>query len=213
MEKSIENTWKEGFLNSNALVAPKLNNLYNQKSQHLVDRLKRMLKMNLIGILVGAVLVFIASIFVNMVLLGSFLSLLLIGLVVYGKQQMNKKEILEKGSSSYEYLKSFDQWLKGVIAGYTLIFRFVYPAIFLVMMMALWTSGIGLELRNDLMGYESAVYMVQGIPVFWALWTFVVAGLLALFAGPIYKLDLELVYGSTFQKLEDLLAEMEELQK
>ena len=31
MEKSIESIWKQGFLNSDALVAPKLNNLYNQK--------------------------------------------------------------------------------------------------------------------------------------------------------------------------------------
>jgi hypothetical protein len=31
MEKSIENIWKEGFLKNDALVAPTLNNLYNQK--------------------------------------------------------------------------------------------------------------------------------------------------------------------------------------
>ena len=50
MEKSIENIWKEGFLKSDALVAPKINNLYNQKSIHIIDKFKRMFKINLIAI-------------------------------------------------------------------------------------------------------------------------------------------------------------------
>jgi hypothetical protein len=37
MEKSIETIWKQGFLNDDALVAPKLNDLYNQKSTHIID--------------------------------------------------------------------------------------------------------------------------------------------------------------------------------
>ena len=44
MEKSIENIWKEGFLKSDALVAPKLNNLYNKKSIHIIDKFKRRFK-------------------------------------------------------------------------------------------------------------------------------------------------------------------------
>ena len=42
MEKSIESIWKEGFLQKNAMVAPKLNNLYNKKSIHIIDKFKRM---------------------------------------------------------------------------------------------------------------------------------------------------------------------------
>ena len=47
MEKSIESIWKQGFLDNNAMVAPKLNNLYNQKSIHIIDKFKRMFKINL----------------------------------------------------------------------------------------------------------------------------------------------------------------------
>ena len=50
MEKSIETIWKEGFLNQDALIAPKLNNLYNKKSTHIVDKFKRMFRINLIAI-------------------------------------------------------------------------------------------------------------------------------------------------------------------
>jgi len=50
MEKSIENIWKEGFLKNDALVVPKINNLYDQKSIHIIDKFKRMFKINLIAI-------------------------------------------------------------------------------------------------------------------------------------------------------------------
>ena len=57
MENSIETIWKEGFLKNDALVAPKLNDLYNQKSLHLIDQLKRMFKINLMAILAFAIAV------------------------------------------------------------------------------------------------------------------------------------------------------------
>ena len=55
MEKSIESIWKEGFLKSDALVAPKLNDLYNQKSEHVVDKVNRLYTINLIVIIVNGV--------------------------------------------------------------------------------------------------------------------------------------------------------------
>ena len=57
MEKSIESIWKEGFLKKDALVAPKLNNLYNQKSKHLIDKFQRMYQINRIAIAVFALIV------------------------------------------------------------------------------------------------------------------------------------------------------------
>ena len=42
MEKSIETIWKQGFISPESLIAPELNNLYNKKSIHLVDKFKRM---------------------------------------------------------------------------------------------------------------------------------------------------------------------------
>ena len=54
MEKSIETIWKEGFLKSDALVAPKVNDLYNQKSNHIIDKFKRMYEINLVAIVAFA---------------------------------------------------------------------------------------------------------------------------------------------------------------
>ncbi len=70
MEKSIEDIWKEGFLKSDALVAPKINNLYNQKSIHVIDKFKRMFKINLIAIVAFSFIFLIVSYFVGIPLMG-----------------------------------------------------------------------------------------------------------------------------------------------
>jgi hypothetical protein len=54
MRKTIEATWREGFLNPDALVAPKVNDLYTRKSRHIVDRIQRMQRTNEIAIVIGA---------------------------------------------------------------------------------------------------------------------------------------------------------------
>ena len=57
MRKTIEATWRDGFLNPAALVAPKVNNLYTRKSSHIVDRIQRMLRINRIAIVIGSPIV------------------------------------------------------------------------------------------------------------------------------------------------------------
>ena len=52
MTQSIEKIWQEGFINDKALVAPKLNDLYNQKSKNIVDKFERVFKWNLIGLMI-----------------------------------------------------------------------------------------------------------------------------------------------------------------
>jgi hypothetical protein len=46
MTKSIEVIWKEGFVNEAHLTAPKVNDLYNRKSQNIVDKLQSMFAIN-----------------------------------------------------------------------------------------------------------------------------------------------------------------------
>ena len=82
MEKSIETIWKEGFLKSDALVAPKLNDLYNQKSKHIIDKFKRMFKINLIAIVAGSFVVLVASFIVGIPYMGVSLFVLLNVLVI-----------------------------------------------------------------------------------------------------------------------------------
>jgi len=216
MEKLIETIWKEGFLKNDALVAPKLNDLYNQKSIHIIDKFKRMFKINLRAIVIGSIIILGASFIVGIPLMGIGLFLMSIVIVVVNKKLMNGLAKIDKNVSSYQYLKSFDNWMKEQLSVNTRMARFYYPFIFLSLVLGFWFGKFGVEspgeeLVNNLLLNNPDIYLVFGIPVFLILGAFLVAGLLALVGGKLYKLDVNLVYGRVFKKLGEILADMEDL--
>src|SRR5690554_4605149 len=124
MKNSIEVIWKEGFLNEKSLVAPKINDLYNQKSKHLVDKMKGMFRINLIIIVIMSIVFPIIHYFLDAIWQGAAASILLLLTAWYSKRQMHSIKILDQGATSLDYLKSFDQWLKDVLSRSEKIVRF-----------------------------------------------------------------------------------------
>ncbi|MDW3193741.1 MAG: hypothetical protein R8G66_15325 [Cytophagales bacterium] len=214
MERSIESIWKEGFLNTETLNTPKINNLYSQKSLHIVERFKRMGKRNLYGIVIGAVVLFLYTLWVKIAWVGAFIVLLLSYLIWVGKRQAKELEHIQYGASSYIYLCSFNHWLQNAIEEYRRIYRYIYPILFLSIIVGM--------LYAELPGFESLITrimndpnttLVQGLPIFWILpiSTFIIA---AFFLSEfLYKFDLNAIYGGIFRKLEELLQDMEELRE
>ena len=132
MKNSIEEIWKEGFLNEKSLVAPKINDLYNQKSKDLVDKMKRMYKINLIA-LVGMAIVFpIWYYFLDVIWQGVAISILMLLTVWYSKRQKRSFKTLDHGATSLDYLKSFDRLLKDSLSKGEKVLRFTYPLYFLI---------------------------------------------------------------------------------
>lgn len=216
MEKSIENIWKEGFLKSDALVAPKINDLYNQKSIHIIDKFKRMFKINLIAIVVFSFLFLIFSYFAGIVSMGIIFFVTLSILVIINKKLLNSLEKIDKGESSYEYLKSFNQWLKKQITINKRISTFLYPIIFMSFILGFWFKDVngtllGERLMNKVLINFPDVYLINGIPLIGIVILIVVLALLAFFGSRIYKWDLYMVYGRVFKKLDELLTDIEEL--
>ncbi|MCT4700169.1 hypothetical protein [Tenacibaculum haliotis] len=216
MEKSIENIWKEGFLKKDALIAPKINNLYNQKSIHIIDKFKRMFKINLIAIIVFSSLFLIISFFIGIPLMGIIFFMALSILVVINKKLLNELEEINKGVSSYEYLKTFNSWINKQIRINEKIAAFLYPIIFMSFVIGFWFKDadgmfLGKRLVNEIVYGFPDVYLVFGIPLLGIVIVIIILILLATFGGRIYKWDLNLVYGRVFKKLEQLLADMEHL--
>lgn len=211
MNKSIEAIWKEGFMQDDALVAPKLNNLYKQKSANIIDKMIRMFKINLRAIQVFAAVLLIVSFFNGVPYLGAALSLLLAALVVVGNKELDKLEKIDKAVSSYQYLKGFDGWLKDTISTYTRIYRIWYPSFFLTFIVGIWFSDFGKSLQNEIIPNSPEIYLLHGIPVYWLLGILAFAALLGFFAGAIYKFDMNIVYGRVFTKLDEIITDMEEL--
>lgn len=206
MNNSIESIWKEGFLENSALVAPKLNNLYSQKSIHFIEKLKRMLRYNHYFIITLPLIT--AGIGYN--LGGIYLSLLIvlifIPIIFVSNKNLKKMGLLDYGSNSYQYLLSFDKWLKTAIANYTKIFRYFYAMFFAAMFGGIWIAKSEAILRK----FPDA-YMVGGVPVILLVSFIIVILLMIIFGEAIYRFDLKLMYGGKFKKLESMIREMEEL--
>lgn len=218
MEKSIEQIWKEGFLKSDALVAPKINNLYDKKSIHIIDKFKRMFRINLMAIIAFSFIFLIVSYFSGIPLMGIIFFVTLTLLVVINKRLLNGLDKIDKGVSSYQYLKAFNQWIENQVAINRKVSRFLYPIIFMSAIIGFWFKDakgmyLGERLLDKLLLKFPDLYLVYGIPLIGIIALIVIIGLLALGGARIYQWDLNLVYGSVFKKLEELMDDIEELKK
>jgi len=213
MSHSIEDIWKEGFINDNALVAPKINDLYNQKSKNIVDKFEVLFKWNLIGIVIFAVLVLAVLSFKGIPYLGMFISAMLMSLVIRGRKEQKSLKLLDKNVSSYQYLKSFDQWMKDLMDGYAKLYSFFYPALFLSIVLQFRFTEIGQKIINGLVNKFPDTTMMLSTPLYMLIGVSVISILLYYFSGTLYRLDFNSLYGRMLKKLEELISDMEELRK
>jgi len=216
MEKSIETIWKEGFLKSDALVAPKLNDLYNQKSKHIIDKFKRMYEINMIAIIAFALILLPITFIVEMPYMGIPMFILFNAVVIVNRVFKRRLDKIDKGLNSYQYLNSFGAWMKDMVSLNTKMSRYLYPYIFISMFMGFWFGGIGgnipgEEFVNSLNIDYPNMYLLFGLPLLGILGMILVVSLLAFFGGRIGKWDVNLVYGGILKKLDELLGDMEEL--
>jgi hypothetical protein len=218
MEKSIETIWNEGFLKNDALIAPKINNLYTQKSKHVIDTFKRMFKINLIAIVVFAFVILIVTSYNGLPIIGITWFIILMGLAAVNKRLTRSMEQIAYHQNSYDYLVSFNKWLQKQMAINRKMARLYYPFFFLSMVMGFWfvdAEGIALGERlvgEILYGFPNII-LVFGIPLIIIAIVLTIAAVLALLGGKIYNFDVKLIYGNTFKKIEELIADLEELKK
>jgi len=216
MEKSIENIWKEGFLKSDALVAPKINNLYQQKSLHIIDKFKRMFRINLIAIVAFSIIFLIVSYFIGIPLTGAIFFVTLLVVFIINKKLLNDLNSIDKGENSYQYLNAFNHWIKKQVAVNKIMSAFLYPVFFMSLVIGFWFKNakgifLGERLVNKILVHFPDTYLVFGIPLIGIIGIFLILGLLAFLGGRIYKWDVNLIYGKVFKKLEELITDIESL--
>ena len=216
MKKTIETIWKEGFLNNEALVAPKINNLYNQKSKHIVDKFKRMYTINIIAIIVFAMILVPTTIAVDMPYMGIPMAVLFVALSLIAIKLRKRLLMIDYSQNSYQYLSSFDQWVRNMIALNTKLSRYLYPLVFISLGTGFWFGGIGGDIPgqdfvNELLLNYPDMLTVFGLPLYGVLGAILLLAVLAFFGGHIGKWDINLVYGGILKKLDSMMSEMEEL--
>lgn len=213
MEKSIESIWQDGFLNKDALIAPKVNNLYNQKSKHIVDKYKRMFKMNIKLIIIGSFVLLLITFLAGMPFLGVPMFFMLNALAFVDKKLLTDLEKIDKNQTSYEYLKMFQKWMKRKTAVNRKMARFLYPVVFLSLILGFWfmkvkEATLGQIILNEL---SPDVSLLFGMPVFGIFGALVIVCFLAYFGTRFYDWDVKIVYGSVVNKIEEIIADMEVL--
>lgn len=218
MEKSIESIWKEGFLQKEAMVVPKLNDLYNQKSIDIVEKFRKMYKINIIGIALFALVLLPIATVSNLPYLGMLMFVLFGVLISFATKFKRKLDGINKNSNSYEYLKTFDAWTKEMTTFNSKFSRYLYPYVFLSMVVGFWFGSIGenvpgTELVAKLLSSYPDMVLVYGVPLFFWILLIVITILLALFGARIGDWDLKIGYGRILKRLDTLLADMEELRR
>ena len=216
MEKSIESIWKEGFLKKDALVAPKLNNLYNQKSKHIIDKFNNMFRKNIIAIVIGSFFAIGFTYWCEIPYLGICMFFILNLLATVNYKIWKSLESIDKTVDSFHYLKSFDKWMKEQVSMNRKFAKFMYPAFFLSILLGFWLGDFGgsipgQNLIADIVTNYPDTLLIFGLPIYATLPVIIITGLLIKFGDNIYNFDAKLVYGRIFKQLDELIADMEEL--
>ena len=213
MTKSIEAMWKDGFVNEAHLTAPKVNDLYNRKSQNIVDKLLKMFDLNIKAIIWGCVIMLAMMSLIGAPFLGVYICCLISPLIIISKKELKKTVNLSKEQSSYDYLMSFNNWLKSSIETYSGYYKIFYPLFFLGMVIQGVVSKAGGKLIALLVEKIPTDIIILGIPYYLIVAIVVMTLFFARYAEALYHWDLNIVYGRQFKKLDELIADMEELRK
>ena len=131
MKKSIETIWKEGFLKKDALIVPKLNDLYGQKSIDIVDKFRRMYKINIIAIVAFAFIILPMALVTRIPYMGIPMFFLFMTIVYFAIGFKKELDTIDKNVNSYQYLQSFNNWIRKVTSFNTKLSRYLYPYVFL----------------------------------------------------------------------------------
>lgn len=210
MEKSIETIWKKGFLDNKALLAPKINDLYNQKSMSIIDKFRRMMKINIYALVVFAFLSLGIYAALGTPITGIFLFLLFMSVCWLSLKQGRTMKAIDSSLSSFDYLNSFNRWIKKSISINSKVMRFFYPIVFLASLMPIMFAIRAAEDTEQVISL-SELDIIYGIPTFAMVSALLAAILIFAFGKKIYEWDVNLVYKRTFDKIDSMIAEMEEL--
>jgi len=213
MRKTIEATWRDGFLNPGALVAPKVNDLYTRKSLHIADRIQRMQRINQIAILIGAPIAWAFYASLGMPTGGAIICAAWIGLIVVRRRFFPHITRFDApvGVDSYQYLKAFQQWLKNRLAWGRRVQRHIYAVTFVAMAIGMGESAVGQLAIRQIVEDNPGIRLVSGVPLILIVGVVVMAIVVDLLGGVIFDLDVNTVYRNVFRKLNQMVAEMEEL--
>lgn len=152
----------------------------------------------------------------GMLITGVMFFILLMGLVIVNKKLLDGLDTIDKGESSYSYLKAFNQWIKMQVNINEYVARIIYPIFFVAIVLGFWFKEIdnitlGEKLVAKALSVFPNLYLVEGVPLIAMIACMAIAIFLAFAGARIYRWDVNVIYGRIFKKLDSLMKDVEEL--
>ncbi|CAM4211013.1 hypothetical protein [Gillisia hiemivivida] len=201
MEKSIENIWKEGFESNKSFKLPLVKDLYTSKSNLIIDKIKSTSKWDNISLIPMAIFLFGLFTYLDKLLLGIYVGALILSLFFLNKKMLKRVDAFNPNSNTYQYLINYDAQLKAIQKFYTKLLA-IGPTVFIIP--AYWMYFQGTPVMSGFMGLD--IY-------FQILIIGVTAVLLSGLGVLSYKLSTHLFYGKLITRIEEIINDMQELEK
>lgn len=201
MEKSIEKIWNEAFINEQALIAPKINGLYNQKSKSVINKIRRTYEIDNKGLLPMAFILVIGMSVFSEAIIGIYGAFLLLSLYFFNQRLLNKFNTIDVKSDNLTYLKSYRNIITLITKSTKKLFVFAIPmavlSIFVIAYSIKENSFLSKFISSDTTFIE---FLGVGLAI--AI-TVSIIGVL------VFKLSTKILYASLISKLDAIIKEME----
>ncbi len=201
MERSIENIWKEGFESDKSFELPVVRDLYTRKSKLILDKIKSTSKWDNLSLIPMAIVLFGVFMFLGKMLLGFYIGALLVLLFFLNKKMLKKVDMFNPSSNTYQYLINYDSQLKSIQKFYTKLLAIgppilIIPAYWMYFQGTSVMSGFkGLDIYSQILIIVVTAILLSGIGIF------------------SYKLSTHVLYGKLIMRIEEIIKDMEDLQK
>ena len=197
-------------LNQGALVAPKVNDLYARKSS-ISSTDPTHAENQRIAIVIGAPIMWALLSAVGIPYTGAIICTVWVGLLVVRRLYITKFDAPDSSLDSYQYLKAFQRWLKDRMARSRRVQRHLYAVTFLAIAIGLGASAGGQLVIRSIVESNPDVRLVNGVPLILIAGVVATAIVVDLLGGVIFDFDVNTVYRNVFRKLDQMVADMEEL--
>ncbi|CAL2103594.1 conserved membrane protein of unknown function [Tenacibaculum sp. 190130A14a] len=203
MEKSIEKIWNEAFIDEQSLIAPKVIDIYNQKSKSIINKIKRTYEFDNKGLLPMAGIVIIGGILLSETIIGAYGAFLILCLYVFNTKLLSRFNTIDVKSDNLTYLKNYRSIITGITNATKKLFIFAIPlavlSIFILAYNIKETSFLSKFISND-----TTLLQMGGIGLLVAI----AVGIIGL---AVFTISTKIVYGTLISKLDDVINEIEEI--
>jgi hypothetical protein len=204
MEKSIEQIWKNGFLNEDLLI-PKVKSLYNQKSISIVENIINKFKKQIFLLIPLGILVFIFNIILdneNAIFWGSISAIPCFIWFLIGKNQVKSIKEIDYKSNSYDYLVAVREKINQIRSFNKRLIITCVPLGFLPMLIYTYFNQQGKTI-GEIFGVDGLYYPTVFI--------FLLIPILTLIAVLISNFLFKIISKNRTFDITSLIKEMEEL--